>query len=191
MEYCITLRKKLIPYTLTKSAKAKYVRLSISPDGALRVTAPRFLPVFLVQKLLLLRGDWIFAKIAHFQSLGISKAPLTPKARRQKYLEHKERARALAERRTAHWNQFYGFTYKNISIRDQKTRWGSCSKKGNLNFNYKIALMPEHLADYIIVHELCHLRAFDHSDKFWSLVAATVPDHKECRKELRKFRFDN
>ena len=109
-----------------------------------------------------------------------------PRGNRKEFLKNKELARALARNRLEHFNTFYGFKFNRISIRNSRTRWGSCSKKGNLNFNYKICLLPEKFTDYIIVHELCHLAEFNHSPKFWSLVSATVPDHREIRKELRK-----
>lgn len=104
---------------------------------------------------------------------------------KKEYLQYKDRARELVYRRLEYFNALYGYTYKRISIRNQKTRWGSCSKQGNLNFHYKIAFLPEHLADYIIVHELCHLKEMNHSKKFWDQVARTMPDHKARRRQLR------
>lgn len=92
----------------------------------------------------------------------------------------------MAHARVAHFNSFYGFSVGRISIRDTKTRWGSCSKRGNLNFNYKILFLPAHLADYIVVHELCHLQEFNHSQNFWALVAKIFPNHKAMRAELKK-----
>lgn len=74
-----------------------------------------------------------------------------------------------------------------IFIKNSRTRWGSCSSKGNLNFNYRLSLLPAHLAHYVIVHELCHLREFNHSQRFWDLVALTVPEYKACREELKKY----
>ena len=106
------------------------------------------------------------------------------RGKRKQFLEYKEEARELARRRIEYFNQMYGFKFNTISIRNQKTRWGSCSRKGNLNFNYKIALLPARLSDYIIVHELCHLGEFNHSSKFWNLVAQTIPDYSARRKEL-------
>ena len=103
----------------------------------------------------------------------------------QNYLKYKEMAREIAASRLEYFNTFYGFKYNRVAIRDQKTRWGSCSKKGNLNFNYKIALIPEKARDYIIVHELCHLGEFNHSRNFWDLVAKTVPDYLEIRHSLK------
>lgn len=105
---------------------------------------------------------------------------------RKGYLVHKESARELVMRKIAEWNALYGFTVGRVSIKNQTTRWGSCSSKGNLNFNYRIALLPEHLADYIIVHELCHLKEFNHSQKFWDLVGKAIPDYAVRREELRK-----
>ena len=103
------------------------------------------------------------------------------------YALHKKNARTLAEERLVHFNSLYHFSYDRISIRNQKTRWGSCSKKGNLSFNYRIVLLPPHLADYIIVHELCHLEVFNHSKQFWDMVARTIPAHRELRRELRAY----
>lgn len=105
------------------------------------------------------------------------------------YAANKEQARALAHARLGHFAPRYAALYGKVAIRDQKSRWGSCSKKGNLNFNYRIVFLPRHLVDYIIVHELCHLLEFNHSDRFWQLVAKTIPDHVERRKELRGVRF--
>lgn len=83
------------------------------------------------------------------------------------------------------YSAVYGFRASRISIRNPKTRWGSCSEKGNLNFSYKLLFLPDVLADYIVVHELCHLAELNHSAKFWQLVAKTLPDYKERRKALR------
>ena len=109
------------------------------------------------------------------------------KKRNTKYLKYKEFARRLVNERIEYFNSVYGFKVGRVAIRNQKTRWGSCSKRGNLNFNYKIVLLPSHLADYIIVHEICHLGEFNHSKRFWSLVAKTVPDYLKVRKELKKY----
>ncbi len=97
----------------------------------------------------------------------------------------KEILRLHIEKRLALFNKDYGFTYRRITIRNQRTRWGSASRSGNLNFNYRMTFLPPHLSDYVIVHELCHLGEFNHSKKFWDLVARTIPDHRALRKELR------
>jgi predicted metal-dependent hydrolase len=100
------------------------------------------------------------------------------------YLTHKEKARRLVNSRLRHFNQYYNFEYKRVSIKNQKTKWGSCSNKANLNFNYRIMFLPEELIDYIVVHELCHLKELNHSKRFWALVAQTMPDYKKHKKHL-------
>jgi len=108
------------------------------------------------------------------------------RAKSKHYLAHKEKARRFVHARVARIAHEHGFAYKRIAIRNTKRTWASCSELGNLNFHYKIIFLPEHLADYLIVHELCHLRELNHSKQFWAHVAAIMPDHKQRRKELRK-----
>lgn len=101
------------------------------------------------------------------------------------YKLYKEAARILVQRRLSELNQVYDYTYGRISIRNQRTRWGSCSRQGNLNFHYKLVLLPPALADYVIVHELCHIKELNHSRRFWELVVRTVPNYKELRKAIQ------
>ena len=107
------------------------------------------------------------------------------KGSKSEYLKYKDQALILVKNKLEHFNQFYNFKYNKVTIRNQSTRWGSCSRRGNINFNYKLALLPENLVDYVIVHELCHLGEFNHSKDFWNLVAKTMSDYKERRQELR------
>ncbi len=104
------------------------------------------------------------------------------------YQANKEAARELVLRKLAQHNAHYHLVWGRVAIRNTRSRWGSCSKKGNLNFNYRVILLPEHLQDYLVVHELCHLRHFNHSKHFWSLVAEAVPKYAQCRAELARWR---
>lgn len=101
------------------------------------------------------------------------------------YVTHKEEARELVLARLHHFNQHYNLTWNRVAIRNQRRCWGSCSAKKNLNFNYKVIFLPHHLADYIIVHELCHLTHLHHGQEFWDLVEEQLPDYKERLAELR------
>ena len=101
------------------------------------------------------------------------------------YLENKESARSLVLTRLHYFNQHYGLKWNRVAIRNQRRCWGSCTSLKNLNFNYKIQLLPPHLQDYIIVHELCHLKELNHGADFWALVAETIPDYKLKVKEIR------
>lgn len=139
--------------------------------------------LFVIEKFVAGKSAWISDKLRSFMPF---RPVVRKKNSRVEYLKHKESARQLVERRLPELNQAYNFTYKKIAIRNQKSRWGSCSAHGNLNFNYKIALLPPHLADYLMVHELCHLGEFNHSQKFWNLVARTIPEYRKVRAELHK-----
>ncbi len=87
--------------------------------------------------------------------------------------------------RLAQHNQYYQLPIRKVFIKNLKSRWGSCSERGNLNFNYKLVFLPSELVDYVIVHELCHLREFNHSPKFWCAVAEVLPNHRSLRQALR------
>lgn len=168
-------------YTLTYSKRSRSIRLTVNCDGNVVVSAPVHTNLTLIENFVSKKTDWITDKINYFNSFT-SRIKTT----RKDFSLYKEKALTLARSKIEYYNKIYNFSYKNIAIRNQKTRWGSCSRKGNINFNYKIALIPEHLAEYIIVHELCHLGEFNHSKDFWNLVAKTMPNHKALRLELKK-----
>ncbi|MEK7615561.1 MAG: M48 family metallopeptidase [Patescibacteria group bacterium] len=105
---------------------------------------------------------------------------------RADYLKHKKAARAVILERLEYFNRIYKFPFERVAIRNQKTRWGSCSRKRNLNFNFKMIFLPQYLIDYIVVHELCHLKQMNHSKQFWDLVAQVIPDYRARKKELEK-----
>ncbi len=90
-------------------------------------------------------------------------------------------------RRVVYFAEQMGVTYGRITIREQKTRWGSCSSKGNLNFNWKLVLMPDEILDYVVVHELAHRQELNHSERFWAIVAEVLPDYRERRTELKEW----
>jgi predicted metal-dependent hydrolase len=101
------------------------------------------------------------------------------------YRKHKESARILVHARLSYFNTFYGLSWKKVFIKNSKSRWGSCSEVGNLNFNYKILFLPSEVQDYLIVHELCHLAEFNHGPNFWAQMGRTLPNYRELRKKLR------
>ncbi|MCK5044903.1 M48 family metallopeptidase [Candidatus Parcubacteria bacterium] len=180
----IEIDNKKIPFIFRKSTRARMLRLTVYCDGNIVATIPHNISENTVEKFIKKKTDWIISKISHFKHLK----PL-PKRSRLDYLKHKKEARKLIMERIKDCNQLYNFSFNRISIKNQKTRWGSCSRKQNLNFNYKILFLPKKFADYIVVHELCHLKEFNHSQNFWNLVAQTVPNHKSIRRELKSNRL--
>ncbi|MES2023245.1 MAG: M48 family metallopeptidase [Patescibacteria group bacterium] len=171
-------------YRVRNTARGRKVLISIAGDGAVNVSKGSRVSLESVEKIMREKFDWIMSKVSE------------QKAKPQKILAHysvkdfrenKNRAHVLVRDRLEFFNKFYGYKIGRVSIRNQKSRWGSCSGKGNLSFNYKIVFLPLELADYIIVHELCHLKEMNHSVKFWSLVAEQIPDYKQRRKSIKLY----
>ncbi len=175
-----------IKYTLKLSRKAKRLRLAIYCDGAVVLTAPHSASENFINQFVTKNTEWILRKLEGFKPF-IARSFI--KNSKKDFIKYKTEALALTQSRVEYFNQFYNFKFNKINIRNQKTRWGSCSKKGNLNFNYKIALLPAKSADYVIVHELCHLGEFNHSKGFWNLVAQVIPDYLKIRNDLKKNRI--
>jgi predicted metal-dependent hydrolase len=107
----------------------------------------------------------------------------------EKVEEYKRDARILVKEKLDYFNQFYNFKYKKVSIKNCKTKWGSCSSNKNLTFNFQIVFLEKEMQDYLIVHELCHLKEFNHSNNFWLLVEKTIPDYLSIRKKMREMNF--
>lgn len=99
---------------------------------------------------------------------------------------YRSQGRRVFAERVAYWNAQFSFSYGRIAIRDQKSRWGSCSRQGNLNFNWRLLLAPLAVLDYIVIHELAHLKEGNHSPRFWALVAEKCPDYRRHRDWLRQ-----
>ncbi len=171
-------------YTLKTNRRTRGVRISVGAGGEVVVTRSPRISIVQVESLVTKRADWIQEKISEME-----KRPKKILAHFsvKEYKEFKDLTRALVYERIKVLNQKYKFEVMSISIRNQKTRWGSCSGKKNLNFNYKLFFLPPELSDYIIVHELCHLKEMNHSKRFWDLVALQVPNHKECRKQIQLY----
>jgi predicted metal-dependent hydrolase len=168
-----------IAYELRTSARARAMRVEVHPDARVVVTVPRWFSSSGVERFIAKHARWIERALARTRGKRVIRFS------RGDIDALKKEALAIAQARCAQVARVYGVHYKKISIRAQKSRWGSCSQKGTLSFNYKIAALPAHVCDYIIVHEICHLLEMNHSKKFWQQVARMVPEHQKIRKELR------
>ena len=111
---------------------------------------------------------------------------MTPKLSMDEIHALAQKAMEVLPERTAYFSKKIGVSYGGITIRNQKTRWGSCSSKGNLNFNCLLMLTPPEIQDYVVVHELCHRKEMNHSDRFWKEVEKILPDYKERRFWLKE-----
>ncbi|MFH1412858.1 MAG: SprT family zinc-dependent metalloprotease [bacterium] len=180
----IILEKKSVNYTVRKNKRAKRLSLTVYPNK-LVVTVPfGLLSNYRIERVLKQKRIWILKKMEWFEK---NQGKRLIKNTRANYLKYKEQARSLVNDRISCYNQLYKFKFNKLAIKNQKTRWGSCSKQKNLNFNYRLIFLPTSLVDYVIVHELCHLAELNHSKKFWHLVEQTIPDFKQCCKKLKKY----
>lgn len=176
-------KEKAAEYKIRRSKKTKRISISINSDLKVLVSAPlraseRSINFFVKKKSL-----WIKKTLAYYEKEVERVDDITLNDNRRKIIKN------FIVDRLEYFNNFYGYSYNKIFVKNHKSRWGSCSSAKNLNFNYRLALLTPDLADYIIVHELCHLAEMNHSERFWSLVEKTVPNHKERRRKLKKIVF--
>ena len=167
---------------LKRSDRAKYMRLQVQPGGAVILTAPFRTPTETIERFVHAQKGWIerqVARMRRFKTLPVSG--------RRAYLRHREEARDFITERVEYWNKEYGFRFNRIAIKNTKRLWGSCSRKGNLNFSYALLFLPRELADYVVVHELCHLKEHNHGPRFWKQVEKSLPDFAAHRRELRRY----
>jgi len=167
---------------IKKSRRAKNICLRVCADATAVLTIPWWVSRDVGLRFLEAKKDWLSEQI----KIRKEKIKNIPVRTRAHYLEHKSAAGRLVWGRLEHFNSFYNFNYNRVCIRDQQSRWGSCSAKKNLNFTYRIVFLPPELADYLVVHELCHLGEMNHSARFWKLVEKTIPNYKLLRRELKK-----
>jgi predicted metal-dependent hydrolase len=178
----IKLAGQNINYQLRRRSGMRYVRLSIGVDGNLVVSAPKRYPQFLLKQFIIQKQNWIKQAIArHLTSASIFRQQHSA----QEIKQYKLLTKKLVVERLEYFNNFYNLKYKKVTIRKASSRWGSCSKQGNLNFNYRLCLLDPKLLDYVVVHELCHLQEFNHSKAFWELVAKQFPDYKMLKQQLK------
>lgn len=180
----IKLAGQDVGYILKVSRLARNIRIAIHPGGELIVTQPRYASFKLVENFLSEKAQWVVDGIENSKKKSAAD-PLSSLTRRD-YLNNREKARTLVTERLEFYNHYYGFKYAKVIIRNQKTCWGSCSRAGNLNFNFRLLYLPQEVCDYVVVHELCHLKEFNHSVQFWNLIAKTIPDFSTRRKKLKK-----
>jgi predicted metal-dependent hydrolase len=174
----------MISYTIKSSLRAKSIRITVYRDGTVVVTKPTRVSGQQVASLVEKKKVWIEKKVQQFAK---KPAKILAHCSARDFKEQKKNAQELVRARITYFNTFYQYDISSITIRNQSSRWGSCSRRKNLNFNYKIVFLPQALQDYIIVHELCHLGQMNHSPRFLDLVAQQIPDHKLLRAQLRKY----
>lgn len=173
------------PVLFERSAKARRVVITVRPFKGIRVAVPRGVSFDRADKFVLTKVDWALKHLKRMKKLE---------------REHRELAGAFApvDRKTARaelagrlemLSAIHGLSYGRLSIRSQKTRWGSCSAKGNISLNAKLVNLPAELIDYVIVHELVHTRIMNHSKAFWAELERRMPGARAMDALLKKYRL--
>lgn len=170
-----------LEYEWIRSSR-KTIAIQIKADGKVVVRSPYRTTRGQVEAFLAEKEDWIRKHQKKLEAWQEQRVEITD--------EERQRAISLAKKiipeRVAYYAAIMGVSYGRITIREQKTRWGSCSSQGNLNFNWKLMLLPGEVLDYVVVHELAHRTEMNHSKAFWTIVENTLPDYKKRRKLLKE-----
>jgi predicted metal-dependent hydrolase len=164
--------------------RARRYVIRVRPDGSVRVTVPRsgsrrHAELFAEQQ-----RPWIERQRAHVRELATLQPAYSPEAIK----ELRRQAGRELPVQLLHLAEHHGLQVSRVSVRNQRSRWGSCSPSGHICLNWRLVLMPDTVRDYVLIHELMHLRRLDHSRHFWRLVAHACPDYQNARRWLREHR---
>ena len=167
-------------YQLIRSAR-KTIAIQITPAGDVVVRCPKRCSRREAEAFLESKRDWIETHLAR-----IAEKPVLPRLTGEAIKALANQAADDLPQRAARLAPLVGVRYGRITIRSQRTRWGSCSAKGNLNFNCLLMLAPSQVRDYVVIHELCHRIELNHSARFWAEVERVMPDYKSHRAWLKE-----
>ena len=171
-------------YKIIRSNR-KSLGLEIKPDGQVIVRAPMRLSEREIQRFVIQHEDWI-RKHLEIVKQKQENRPEIERLTMQEIQELADQALKVIPQRVAYYAPKVGVSYGKITIRNQKSRWGSCSSKGNLNFNCLLMLTPPEVIDSVVVHELCHRKEMNHSDRFYAEVLRVFPDYWKWNKWLKE-----
>lgn len=166
-----------IQYQLIRSNR-KTITITINTDGTILVKAPNSVSKKRIDEIVKNKSDWITTRLEHQKS----RRTFTE----EEITYYRKKAKTAFAERLHFYESQIGVHANGLRIKDQKTRWGSCSSKGNINLNWRLILAPQEVMDYVIIHELCHLKEMNHSKAFWDLVEAHCPDYKKQKQWLKE-----
>ena len=169
---------KNMDYTLIRTSR-KTISIQLSPDGEVVVRAPYRMPKREIDRFVESKRGWV---VKHLRNVE----PEVPRMTQAEFEELVRQALEVIPRVAARFAPVVGVTYGHITIRNQRTRWGSCSSQGNLNFNCLLLRAPQEVLEYVVVHELCHRKEMNHSPKFWAEVERVLPNYRESKRWLKE-----
>ena len=170
------------PILFERSTRARRIIISVKPSNGVRVAIPNRVSFRSALEFVNLKKRWIQKHLVRIKQMesqrqAVNSSVIIDEVKAKKKLTNRLRQLAVQ----------HGFTYNRVAIRNQKTRWGSCSHRNNINLNMKLVLLPDELVDYVIMHELVHTRIHDHSKRFWAELYKYVEDGKAMSKRLRGY----
>ncbi len=168
-----------VSYQLIRSQR-KTISLEVRPDGTVLVRAPRRMTDRAIRDFVQTKEAWLREKLSKYRD-----RPRLSAFTADELEALKKQAATDLSARVRRFSPLVGVTYGRVTIRAQKTRWGSCSREGNLNFNCLLMLCPPEIRDYVVIHELCHRKEMNHSSRFWAEVAKFCPGYPLHRRWLK------
>ena len=174
---------EVYPYTIIRSDR-KTLAVQVRSGGEVVVRAPRRVESDRIRRFVWENRDWLRRKVAESRKAVAGEAAYAPEEKARL----RQQAREILHMKAAYFARLMGVRYNRIFIKEQKTVWGSCSAKGNLNFNWKLILAGPDQLEYVVVHELANLKEMNHSPAFWREVEKVLPDYRERRRKLKEFR---
>ncbi len=168
-----------IKFKFQKHHLSKHLKMSVK-QGEILVTVPKYSSFKLAREFALENLEWAKANFKHAKCGERTKKERT---------DLRKKAREMLQNELDECAKKYGFKYKSLKMSSAKRRWGSCSYINNINLNIELANIPSHLREYVILHELCHTKIKNHSEKFWNLMEKHMPDTKVRRAELKQIKL--
>lgn len=173
----------MLEYELIRSGR-KTLAIYVRRDGRLEVRAPLRTSRAYIDEFVLKKRGWIESTRNRLSARQDVKK--TVRLTKEEEAAYKKQAKGYLQQKCLHFSAIMGLRCGEVKINGAKTRWGSCNRKGGINFTYRLLLVPEELADYVVVHELAHLKEMNHSCRFWSIVEQAMPDYRARRQRLRE-----
>lgn len=180
------IKMKIGEYNVeVRRSKRKSAAIKITADIQIVVFVPLYVSDNEIERMVISKSKWIDEHMLKVQSTIDERSKLE-KITSEQIKELADQAVEYIPKRVKYYAEKENFVYNKITIKNLVSRWGSCSTKGNLNFNCLLMLTPDYVIDYIVVHELCHLREMNHSEKFWAEVEKIMPDYQRAELWLKQ-----
>lgn len=187
-EYVLSWEKREISVTIKQSSR-KSLGLEVRTTGEVIARVPSRMSDKKIEEFIEKHKAWIIRNVSKMSEKKDERQEVRIPSWKTLNLQERKVIKEKISARVAYYSQKMEVTYGTITIRNQKTRWGSCSSKGNLNFNYRLFYLPEEMLDYVVVHELAHRRYMNHSRQFWQEVGTYFPQYEPCRQKFEDYKF--